>query len=153
MNFVREEGRLISRIEPGDVIEQRVHGPASDGYLTIVTWRQIGGREEEWFPGSPFELSPVQQAGLLAILSAAPIATGPEEATEALIASLPGGFHTPMGEGSAFDDALTGLNRALEMMRRTGAPSNAIAAFAGSWAAAHQPGDDAGLPAPEGGSL
>ncbi len=68
-SFVREDGRPISRIEPSDVIERRVHGPASDGYLTIVSWRQIGGRAGEWFPGAFFELSPAQQAGLLEILA------------------------------------------------------------------------------------
>jgi hypothetical protein len=67
IDLVRDEGRLISRIDPGLIVERRVHGPASDGYLTIVTWQQA--YDGKFVAVDRLELSPEQQAGLLAILA------------------------------------------------------------------------------------
>lgn len=64
--------------------------------------------------------------------------TTPEEATEELAAATrPTGLPISNFDWAGFDERLTTLNRALEMLRRMGAPPLAIATFVGHWADAY----------------
>jgi hypothetical protein len=67
-SYSRESGALLTRIEPGHVIETRAHGEL-DGYLTIVEWEQRGGGSMRVL----WEMSPAAMERLREVLGPAPV--------------------------------------------------------------------------------
>lgn len=67
MAETRDDGRLLTAIESDFKVERRAHGPAADGYVTIITW-QANASGTEWAPVDRWELSPTLQKNLLRVL-------------------------------------------------------------------------------------
>ena len=72
----RKDGELLTRIESDFPVERRAHGPATDGYIVIVTW-QANAASTTWSAVDHWELSPMMQVNLARALRAA---TKPERA-------------------------------------------------------------------------
>jgi hypothetical protein len=64
----REDGELLTSIDPGFKVERRAHGPAADGYIVVITWQANAGGTD-WAPVDHWELSPEMQRRLAEVLA------------------------------------------------------------------------------------
>jgi hypothetical protein len=66
-SYRREDGLLLTSIDPGFVVERRLHGPYADGYRTIITWQSDAGGKD-FRAIDHLEMSPTMQRLLKELL-------------------------------------------------------------------------------------